>query len=300
MEIIPYGGWKRAARLVCGDTELVVTLDIGPRIMRYGVIGGPNELSEIPEDMGATGGTKYRFYGGHRLWIGPEDEQRTLQPDNDPVEHREENGALVLRTAPDRYGMQKEVRIAADAAAGRFVIDHAIENHSAYAVEFAPWSLSVMAAGGECLFPQAPFVPHPDRVLPARPLVLWSYTDMAEPRWTWGKRVIRLRQVAGKDPQKVGALVSQGYAAYANHGNVFLKRFPFIEGARYPDMGCNFETFTNADMLEVESLGPLQHVEPGARVEHREAWYLIKGAQPPAEDGACADWLEALAQARPL
>ena len=32
MEIIPYGGWKRAARLVCGDTELVVTLDIGPRM----------------------------------------------------------------------------------------------------------------------------------------------------------------------------------------------------------------------------------------------------------------------------
>ncbi len=30
---------------------------------------------------------------------------------------------------------------------------------------------SVMAGGGECLFPQAPFVPHPDRVLPARPLV---------------------------------------------------------------------------------------------------------------------------------
>ncbi|XXT15931.1 hypothetical protein WME94_37360 [Sorangium sp. So ce429] len=300
MEIIPYGGWKRAARLVCGDTELVVTLDIGPRIIRYGVIGGPNELSEIPEDLGATGGTKYRFYGGHRLWIGPEEEKRTLQPDNEPVEHREENGAHVFRPAPDRHGMQKEIRITADAAAGRFVIDHAIENHGAYAVEFTPWALSVMAGGGECLFPQAPFFPHPERLLPARPLVLWPYVDMTDPRWTWGKRVIRLRQVAGKGPQKVGMLVSQGYAAYANHGNVFLKRFPFVEGATYPDMGVNFETFTNADMLEVESLGPLQRVVPGARAQHREAWYLLKGAQPPAEDDACAAWLESIAAQRPL
>ncbi|HTN86128.1 MAG TPA: hypothetical protein VL242_20650 [Sorangium sp.] len=300
MEIIPYGGWKRAARLVCGDTELVVTLDIGPRIIRYGVIGGPNELSEIPEDLGATGGTKYRFYGGHRLWIGPEDEQRTLQPDNEPVEHREENGAHVFRPAPDKYGMQKELRITADAAAGRFVLDHAIENHGAYAVEFTPWALTVMAAGGECLFPHAPFVPHPVGLLPARPLVLWPYVDMSDSRWTWGKRVLRLRQVAGKGPQKVGTLLSQGYAAYANHGNVFLKRFPFVEGATYPDMGVNFETFTNADMLEVESLGPLQRVEPGARAQHRETWYLIKGAQPPADDAACAAWLESIAAQRPL
>lgn len=300
MEIIPYGGWKRAARLVCGDTELVVTLDIGPRIIRYGVVGGPNELAEVPEDMGATGGTQYRFYGGHRLWIGPEDEKRTLQPDNDPVEHREENGAHVFRSPPDRYGMQKELRITADPAAGRFVLDHAIENLGAYAVELAPWGLTVMAGGGECLFPHAPFFPHPDRVLPARPLVLWPYTDMTDPRWTWGKRVLRLRHVAGKAPQKVGMLVSQGYAAYANHGNVFLKRFPFVEGATYPDMGVNFETFTNQDMLEVESLGPVQRVEPGARAQHRETWYLLKGVQPPAEDGACADWLEATAKVRPL
>lgn len=300
MEIIPYGGWKHAARLVCGDTELVVTLDVGPRIIRYGVIGGPNEFFEISSELGATGGTDYRFYGGHRLWIGPEDERRTLQPDNDPVEHRQEGDTHVFRAPPDRNGMQKELRITADVAAGRFVIDHVIENQGAFAVEFTPWALSVMAGGGECIFPHAPFFPHPERVLPARPLVLWPYTDMSDPRWTFGKRVVRLRQVAGEGPQKVGMLVSQGVAAYANHGNVFLKRFPFVEGATYPDMGCNFETFTNQDMLEVESLGPLQRVEPGGRALHREAWYLLKGEVPPADDHACAAWLEATAAERPL
>jgi hypothetical protein len=42
-------------------------------------------------------------------------------------------------------------------------------------------------------------------------------------------------------------------------------------------MGCNTELFTNADMLEVESLGPLVILPPGRRVEHVEDWFLFAG-----------------------
>ena len=31
----------------------------------------------------------------------------------------------------------------------------------------------------------------------------------------------------------------------------------FDAAATYPDLGCNFETFTNEEILEIESLGPL-------------------------------------------
>ncbi|HET6442458.1 MAG TPA: hypothetical protein VFH53_08780, partial [Phycisphaerae bacterium] len=33
--------------------------------------------------------------------------------------------------------------------------------------------------------------------------------------------------------------------------------------------------FTNADILEVESLGPLVTLEPGGEIEHVEEWHLF-------------------------
>jgi hypothetical protein len=44
------------------------------------------------------------------------------------------------------------------------------------------------------------------------------------------------------------------------------------------------ELFTNADMLEVETLGPLTELAPGSQVEHMERWSLFAGVRPPASD----------------
>ena len=59
-----------------------------------------------------------------------------------------------------------------------------------------------------------------------------------------------------------------------NGRTLFIKSFAYHEGRRYPDGGVNYETFTNGDMLEMESLGPLQTLEPGHSVEHDETWEL--------------------------
>src|SRR5262249_24786050 len=156
-----------------------------------------------------------------------------------------------------------------------------------YAVELAPWALTVMATGGECVFPQPSYGSHAENLLPVRPLAMWAYTNMADPRWTWGKRVVRLRQTPEEPPQKIGVLVTQGMAGYANHGNFFYKRFGCEKGASYPDFGCNFETFTRNDVLEIESLGPLQTISPGEFASHVERHYLVLGVTPPSVDEAC-------------
>ncbi|MEI6376491.1 MAG: hypothetical protein WCO97_04790, partial [bacterium] len=53
-----------------------------------------------------------------------------------------------------------------------------------------------------------------------------------------------------------------------------------VKGAAYPYCCCNFETFTNSDMLEIESLGPLATLQPGESTSHPETWHL---AAAPAE-----------------
>lgn len=298
MEIVPYGGWNRCLRLAAGNTEAILTLDVGPRIIRYGLIGGPNELVEYAKDMGKTGGDEYRSYGGHRLWIAPEEDPKTLHPDNDAVSLSQDGDWYVLTAPVEKWFVQKEIRVRVEGEA--LCIEHRIYNRGAYSLEFAPWALTVMAPGGTCLFPQPEFVSHSDKVLPARPMAVWHYTDMADPRWTWGRRVIRLAHDPDRGPQKLGLFVDQGYAAYANHGNLFLKRFEAEMEFEYPDFGCNFETFTRHDMLEVESLSPMQTVMPDEFAEHIETWYLVPGTAIPNEDDVCADLLESIVSVRPL
>ena len=47
----------------------------------------------------------------------------------------------------------------------------------------------------------------------------------------------------------------------------------------YPDFGCSFETFTNADFLELETLGPLATLAPGESLTHTERWTAFRGVQ---------------------
>ena len=300
MEIVPYGGWERCARFVVGKVELFVTMDVGPRVIRFGFVGGPNELKEYPDQMGKTCGEAYHSYGGHRVWIGPEDPVRTMQPDNDPVEHVTGGEWEAFRSRPDQFRMQKEMAIALDSKHQAIRLRHRIYNCGAYAVQLAPWTITVMEEGGECLFPHAPFGAQPTHLLPVRPFVLWAYTRLDDPRYVLGPGLVRLRQEKTGGNQKVGMPVEQGYGAYANRGHLFLKRFAYDFKATYPDFGCNFETFTREDMLEIESLGPLQTVEGGSYAEHYETWYLLENGTPPADTGEAAKWLEALARERPL
>jgi len=57
--------------------------------------------------------------------------------------------------------------------------------------------------------------------------------------------------------------------------SLFIKTFDHAPGGHYPDGGCNFETFTNSEMLEVESLGELVTLQPGESTTHFENWYLF-------------------------
>jgi len=295
VEIVPFGGWSRCAKLEAGGIVAIVTLEVGPRIIFYGFDGGPNELVEYPEQMGKVGGDEYRSYGGHRLWVAPEDPETTYEADNSEVQYHLEDDWHVFEPPIGQFGWRRTIRL----RMGDFLeLDHRVENHGREPVTLAPWCLTVMAAGGTCFFPLPPFKSHSEALLPAGPLMLWHYTNPADTRWTWGRRLIRLRHDPSLGPQKVGAFVHQGWAAYVNHGNTFLKTFEADTSANYPDGGCNFETFTRHDMLEVETLGKLRSLHPNESAVHREAWRLVRQTPPTDEDAAEA-WFAGLADTTP-
>ena len=139
-----------------------------------------------------------------------------------------------------------------------------------------------MAQGGRAIVPVPPRGSHEKHLLATHSMTFWAYTDMTDPRWTWGERFVMLRQDPGAaGPQKLGLSVPDGWAAYAREGRLFVKRFCCDSRAVYPDFGCCVEVFTNADMLELETLGALSCVAPGACVEYVEHWFLFDGVPAP-------------------
>ena len=108
---------------------------------------------------------------------------------------------------------------------------------------------------------------------------------MSDPRWTWGDRTIFLRQDPSiEKPQKFGIYNTEGWAAYWNDQQLFIKSFHVSNTQLYPDMNCNFEAFTNNEILELETLGPLETVLPGGHLDHVENWSIFKDVQKPVSD----------------
>lgn len=303
METTNYAGWEHCVRLTNGEIELIVTTDVGPRVIRAAFVGGDNVFREYEDLLGKTGGDEWRIYGGHRFWHAPEAAPRTYAPDNESVAYEWDGDTLFLRPETEATtGIRKELEITLDADANHVKILHRHVNENAWMVTLAPWALSVMTQGGRGVFPQEEYRPHPEYLLPARPLVLWHYTNMGDPRFTWGAKYIELRQ----DPdattkQKIGMLNKQGWLAYVLPSQVFIKLYEPKPDALYPDYGSNVECYTDAGMLELETLGPLTELEPnGGAVEHIEHWVLEKATVGIGDDALDEDLLPLITRAKSL
>lgn len=281
IEKVAYFNQPNCYKLANGVAEVIVTTDIGPRVISYKLAGGENILAELgPDVVVKTDLGDWRPWGGHRLWHAPEVAPRTYSPDNSPVVMEIVGADSIRLTQPvePATGIQKEMLVKLDAKGTRVTITHKLTNKGLWAVELAPWALTIMNGGGTTIIPNEPYIPHGEKLLPARPIVLWHYTDLSDPRWILGEKYIRLRSVKElEEPQKLGVADKQGWAAYLRGKTLFVKRFPYVEGAEYPDYGCNCETYTAGTFIEVETLGPMAKLEPGGSAVHVEHWYLFEG-----------------------
>ena len=286
IEKINYAGWENCYRLFNREIELIVTTAVGPRIIHFGYIHEENELKEFPETFGLTGGEEWRMYGGHRFWHAPEAQPRTYFPDNQPLAVEEiPGGVRLVQAIEPTTGMEKQIEIRLDVNANNVTLTHRLRNHNLWGIEVAPWALTIMANGGTAILPLPPRGSHPKDLLPTSSLTLWSYTNLADPRWHLGEKYILLRQDTTQPrAQKIGACVPDGWIGYANHGHLFIKRFAYFPESTYPDLGSNVEMFTNDVMIELETLGPMKKLEPGQGVEHTEEWRLERGVPSPKND----------------
>lgn len=278
VEKTEYKGWKNCYRISNGEVELIVTGDVGPRIIRFGFVGGQNLFKEFSEQIGKSGEEKFQLRGGDRVWKAPEDPIATWEPDNVPVEVRiTPNGVIAREPVEPGTKLQKEIEVILASSGSDVTVFHRIANRSLFSLEFAPWALTMMAQGGTVISGFPPRGHHPQNLEATNPLVMWAYTNMADPRMKFTKKYLTLRQdPATSDAQKIGMFNRDTWAAYLLNGEMFVKRATADPAKTYPDFGCSFETFTNNEFLEVETLGPMTKIAPGGTVEQIEHWGLFR------------------------
>lgn len=278
LEKVNFSGWANTIRLSNQEIEIKILTDVGPRIISLGYKKGQNLFYVSPGEKGKSGGDQWHLYGGHRLWHSPEEMPRTYSPDNNKVEYSWDGKTLTLSQEKESLtGLKKEMEITLDDSRNMVTVLHRIINENLWEIDISPWAITALAGEGSAILPQEPYIDPESFLLPARPLVLWHYTRMNDPRWVWGRKYIQMNDDPDlKSEQKIGILNKQGWAAYYLNGELFVKLFKYDQRAKYPDYECNNELYMNGDFVEVESLGSIQKTPPRGMVEHTEYWTLEK------------------------
>src|SRR5688572_9851498 len=264
--------------LTNGIVDLGVSTGYGPRVMRYGYIGKENVFAEVPHLATPTPLGEWKPRGGHRLWVAPEHMPGSYACDDDPIDAVVSDSLHgTFRQRVDAAGIEKQMAIRLVPDTTEVVVDHTIVNRTCWPIRVAAWAITIVAADGTAVIPQAPFRGHDEDLLPAQTLVQWSFTDLTDPRWSIGRRLIRLTPDPSRQtPQKIGAGNTRGWCALVRGDAVFLKRFAWDPDASYPDRGSNNELYTDGNYLEIETLGPLRLLEAGASATHTERWHLFR------------------------
>lgn len=276
IESVDYGGWERCVKLRNGAIEVVITTTVGPRIVHFGFADGQNLLN-----LGADAGTdpddgEWHPFGGHRLWHAPEVPDRTARPDNDPVSvERHDDGVTLEQEVEPETGISKTLSVHLAEDEPRLEVTHGLTNEGAWPIELAPWAITEFAGGGTAVLPNSS---SGEGRQADRSLSLWPYTDLGDDRFAYQDDSVLIAQdSAATDPTKIGVTGRDGWTAYVLDGTALRKSFTYDPSATYADRGAAVQTYTYESMLELETLAPLQTVDPGETATHVEEWDLLEG-----------------------
>ena len=285
-EIESYKAYGKCVSISNGVIEAYVTVDLGPRIIRFGYVDGQNIMQSNREEFGEKTdekfeahfgkGKKWENFGGHRIWISPESYPETYVPDSDKVNYEiTANGAVFTPLAEKANGVAKSLEIKMDPDDTNMQVIMRVKNIGDKNKKYAIWGLTVSEKNGTVIVPMNR---NDTGLLPNRILSVWPYTDMSDSRIYWGKNYVTVTH----DPKatqhlKLGFGINGGTVYYVLGDDVFCKKYDTNHpDGIYPDGGCSFETYCCNIFTEVESLGELKDVKPGETTTLIESWSLCK------------------------
>ena len=281
-----YKDYGKVVEISNGIIEAYVTIDIGPRIIRFGYVDGQNIMCANRAGLGRLEDDAYHAFfgenrrwesfGGYRVWVTPEGYPETYTPDDRPVAYEVKGDSVVFTALPDEeVGILKTVTIKMAENTADMTVNATVKNISGKDKEFAVWVIAVCDAGGNLIVPMNT---NNTGLLHNRAISIWPYTNLGDSRLYFGKKYVTIKQdVEATCPCKLGFDLNEGTVHYVLGDDIFTKRYDAKHGELpYPDGDCSFETYTNKVMIEVESLSDIKNVPNGGTNEITEYWSLSK------------------------
>lgn len=236
-----------------GNTEMVIGISIGPRILSLRRNGGENLL--YADHTGFKVG-EWKMYGGHRFTIAPET-AASYYPDNEACEVFATGAGLLVRAPQRPDGIRLSMEITASAAAG-FNIRHILENNGASLWCGALWGITC--------------VPRAAKVLARCTAPTVNYWPGTAPE-NWKLAADCMAPLPGEHRGKTGWHEEAGWlAAIQPPGTLIICNKDHNTGT----VNNNLEIFVCKDYVELETLGPQQTIAPGCSAAHLQQWHLFK------------------------
>ncbi len=257
-------------RIVEGPIEILVAESAGPRILGFRLLHGPQLFASLPGlQLDVPGHEPFSLHGGHRLWVAPETPAVSYAPDDHPVAIASDARGVSVLAPIDAAGVEKSISLVVRGTA--VVVDHTIVNAGNAPMTIAPWAITQLAPGGTGLIPLGGRLD--DEYRADRSIVTWPYTRWDDPLMTIADHHIVV-EAARTDPLKIGTALRREWLGYRLDGHLFVKRAAYPSGLPLADLGATGQCYCNHAFLELETLGPLATVPPGAAVHHREIWEI--------------------------
>ena len=256
--------------------------EAGPRLVRLSLADSDdNLLAELPGFKVPTVYGDYYFRGGHRLWHAPEASPRTyVRDDSGLIVEETPHGVRLTGPVEAITGLRKSIEIHLQPDRPALTLTHQLHSTNVWPIELAPWAITQLQLGGIAVLPQ-PSAVGADTLLPNRRFALWPYASWRDARLHLRDDFSLFHARPALPPFKIGYRNTHGWLGYWRAGIFFCKRFDLPTTDVYPDFGCNAELYCNDEFIELETLGPLQQLQPGATVTHTETWDIQRGLDLP-------------------
>lgn len=270
--------WKKTSfgkRSLCyeittNNLKMIVTADVGPRILFFGFKDGENVLFHDEEEKLSIG--EMKLYGGHRFWISPESKD-TYSPDNTPCKVIENENSISFISYDPNTKIEKNLTILEKNS--RFIVRHILTNKGTLLYSGAIWALT-------CIPPKKGIIFFPwgnKGEWKLKKIVYWQKWAGAASTNIKSSQFVPEEDLFLVYPSgetgKVGTTGYEGFVGVTTENYTFIKKFNFIDGAIYPDDNCAIQVYTSENFCEIETLSPLYTLLPNVEYIHDEEWILL-------------------------
>lgn len=293
--------WPTAVPLADPELDLIAVPDIA-RIIHLSLHGQPNILHVHPDWLGMQQdpsmekGGQYRDFGGAKLWNAPQSGwHRGTSPwppdyllDSAPAQSiRGADGALTLTgqaSAASGIRFTRTVSLAHAAVTDRVTMANTDKAETA---SWGVWSVLCVRPDGVVFLP-----------VPASATLWSSAPDHLIPDsygWKRHADVLVLEHPSDRGT-KIFSTSDQGWIGYlVDHQALFIT-YHADPAAAYPEHEASSEVYAQPEFIELEHIGRLEHLIPGASADFTDQWHIVPGPPEGLSMDQQAAWMATTAQ----